>query len=88
MTPKLEQGVMYRLVYKQQAGNYQWYKHEMVALYIGENNDQYEPKWIFSLRPEAGTQDMKKENLLEAWEMPKNYPPKLPRRVGKYVESR
>jgi hypothetical protein len=79
---KLEEGILYRLVYKFQAGNYQWYKKEMWARYMGENEAQ--SVYEFSLRPLAGTQSMPKDWLLEAWEMPRTSTPKLPVSLGKY----
>jgi hypothetical protein len=47
---KLEPGIMYRIVYKQQLGNYQWYEHEMFAQYIGKGDND---KLLFSLRSPA-----------------------------------
>jgi len=82
-----EVGKLYLLTYKQQSGNYQWYKKQMVAVYIGEDNNEYTPSYLFSLRPEAGTQDMRKDQLLAAKEMPRSYGVKMPVKIGKYEGS-
>jgi hypothetical protein len=86
-TFNLEHGKLYLLTYKQQAGNYQWYKHQMVAVYLDEDNNEFEPRYIFSLRPKAGTQDMRKDALLAAKEMPRSYGTRLPVKIGKYEGS-
>jgi hypothetical protein len=56
--PKLREGVLYRLIYKQQAGNYQWYKKEVWAKYLGDDSNSPMGHHLFSLRPLAGTQRM------------------------------
>jgi hypothetical protein len=75
---KLEPGIMYRIVYKQQLGNYQWYEHEMFAQYIGKGDND---KLLFSLRPLAGTQNFNPANIIGIYEMPRTTQPKLPRRI-------
>lgn len=77
----LREGVKYRFRYKQQAGNYQWYEHTMIATYVGEGKyDEH----ILSLRPLAGTQELKHEQVLWIDEMPKNMEVQLPKKVGKH----
>jgi hypothetical protein len=77
--PKLIEGVMYRVLYKSQSGNYRWYKYEMFASFVGA--DSY-GNLLWSLRPEAGTQQMVREQLLEAYEMPRTTAARMPKRLG------
>lgn len=80
---KLEEGILYRVVFKQQAGNYQWYKKEMWARFMEEVDIGY----LFDLRPLAGTQSIPKDWLLEAYEMPHSSTPKLPVSLGRLQAS-
>lgn len=82
---KLEEGITYRLIYKSQSGNYRWYRYEAIAKYIGRG--MQEDDEAFSFRPLAGTSDIKHENILEAYEMPRTTEPRLPKRLGAYVQD-
>lgn len=79
--PKMTEGLLYRVIYKSQSGNYQWYKKEAWMVYIGDDRDGNP---LFSLRPLAGTQQLDIENLLEAYEMPSSSKPKMPVSLGRY----
>jgi hypothetical protein len=76
---KLEEGILYRVLYKSQSRNDRWYKKEMWAVFLGEEDTTL----LFSLRPLAGTQELDKDNLLEAYEMPHSSTPKKSVTLGR-----
>lgn len=65
---KFEPGNLYKITYRQQGGNYRWYRYEMTAVYLGHNTRKDER--LFSLRPLAGTTALSIEhNPIEAVEL-------------------
>jgi hypothetical protein len=62
---KLEEGHLYRVVYRLQSGNGQWYKYEAVMTYLGASRlNPGEGSW--NLRPIAGTQTIRRNDILIA----------------------
>lgn len=68
-------GKHYRVTTRTQAGNYRWYNHTMVAIYLGRNHTEDE----FSLRPLAGTTHVDPDTVVSV-ELT-NAPVSLPHRV-------
>lgn len=65
---ELHQGHLYRLVYKLQSGNGQWYKYEAYMSFLGRTKTPMygAPEGNFNLRPIAGTQTLRLDHILEA----------------------
>jgi hypothetical protein len=78
--PKPREGVLYRVRYRRQSGNYRWAEYEFQGKFLGFDSDGLELS--FSLRPEAGTSSIKASDILEMWEMSQVAKPKLPVRIG------
>ena len=57
-------GKKYEVVWKQQSGNYRWYKKAAVWTFIDISKPSGQLIW--SGRPVCGTQDMDVENFIEA----------------------
>lgn len=77
---EMDEGKTYKVTYKQQSGNYRWYKWEMYATYLG-----YVPSRVaevFSLRPLSGTTDIPRENILSVEEVPHHHHKKPKRFKG------
>lgn len=63
-TKKLKGSHLYRLVFKLQSGNGQWYKYEAYMTFLGQVRHSEETTW--NLRPVAGTQGLPAGAILEA----------------------
>lgn len=63
----LEEGHTYRLIYKLQGGNYRWSKYEAVMTYLGP--DRLDRTLVFNARPQAGTQSLPRDSILEAHDL-------------------
>jgi uncharacterized protein YprB with RNaseH-like and TPR domain len=72
-------GAMYWFKYKLQAGNYQWYEHETIAMFL--NYADKGKQIVVSGRPEFGTAQLEKENVLQFKIMEDGTHPRQPRRV-------
>lgn len=67
MSVALKEHHTYRLVYKLQGGNYRWSKYEATMTYLGM--DRFHDELLFSLRPHAGTQSLRRDAILEAHDL-------------------
>lgn len=80
----LREGSKYRFKYVSQAGNYQWYEWEMVAVYVGETRfDEH----VLSLRPLAGTQELGHNQVVWIDAMPRTMELMLPKKTGRKVDK-
>lgn len=70
--PKMEEGIVYRVRYFSQAGNYRWYEKKFTATFVGYVKSVYADQAMFSLRPQAGTQVIDMDNILKIDEMSRN----------------
>jgi len=75
----LVEGKKYKVMWKQQGGNYRWSKFVAQWVFIGEGNLG---ELLWSGRPVCGTQPMQVANFIDANEIDKNEKSTLPRRVG------
>lgn len=78
MAPALLKGKNYRVV--TMIPGVQRVPREMVASYLGEGTNPYEPSRVFNLRPLAGTQDIPKAHILSI--NPTDQNKALPRKIG------
>jgi len=78
---ELVPGTKYLVQWKQQSGNYRWYRYEALWTFVSYEKRQHEPdKLIWSGRPACGTQDMNVGNFLSAVQLDRA--PSVPRRIG------
>jgi hypothetical protein len=56
-------GDLVKVTFKKQLGNYQWWKHEMTAIYLSSNPAAGEHH--FSLRPHFGTTQIKTDQIMD-----------------------
>lgn len=78
MAPALLKGKNYRVV--TMIPGVQRVPREMVASYLGEGTNPYEPSHVFNLRPLAGTQDIPKTCIISI--NPTEQDKALPRKIG------
>lgn len=74
----MREGSMYRVVYKAQKGNGQWWKMEFTAKFIGTDSRDNPIGLFFSFRPETGTSSLSASQVIEAWPMPWTTKPSQP----------
>jgi hypothetical protein len=68
----MKKGNLYKVTYKQQAGNYRWTVYEMTAVYLGER--MHDKEMDFSLRPVMGTTSLPRDMILDVTLVMKNVP--------------
>lgn len=61
---EMVRGRYYSVVFKQQAGNYRWYTKRFSGQFLYIEKNEFEHLAYFSLRPKAGTSDMRVENIV------------------------
>jgi hypothetical protein len=74
-------GAMYWFTYKLQAGNYQWYEYETIAMFL--NYAQKGKQIVLSGRPLYGTSELMKENVIQFQIKPDGTAPMNPRKIRK-----
>lgn len=57
---KISSGDLVKVTYKQQSGNYRWYRWEMTAVYLGPLRSGYSE---FSLRPLMGSTSLRTSDI-------------------------
>jgi hypothetical protein len=84
---ELVPGTKYLVQWKQQSGNYRWYRYEALWTFVAYENKQYGPdQLIWSGRPACGTQNIDVGNFLSAVQLDRA--PSVPRRVGEMPRER
>lgn len=80
-------GTKYLVQWKQQSGNYRWYRYEALWTFVAYEKKQFGPdQLIWSGRPACGTQNMDVNKLLSAVQLDR--PASVPRRVGEIKVER
>lgn len=76
----LQEGEMYRFVYKQQSGNFQWYTWTCVAVHLFRRKEDYIDEVVVSFRPYGGTSSLTTAHITQIDQLAE-VQPKLPTRV-------